>query len=236
MSNIQASIILDLFNCNTREAVARASKLGADGLQINTTGKFAPQNMSPSSRRELLDIIRSNGMKIAVVCGDMGVDFSQLDRNIHLIERSKRILDLAVDLDAHIVTSDIGIVPKDIYNPRFAIMQEACREVAQYAAPMDTIFAIDSSEGTAENLKCFLDSLGTKGIAVNFDLRDSYDEMVILKNYIVHSYANEVTAEHLKGFNDIGYNGFITIFDRSKDKQEENIEQKLIRFKNLISK
>jgi sugar phosphate isomerase/epimerase len=87
-------------------------------------------------------------------------------------------------------------------------------------------------------LKNFLDSLGAKGLRVNYDPANlvmvAHDDPVqgvyVLKDYIVHTHAKDGKAtgektflevplgtggvdyeNYLKALNDIGYNGFLTI-------------------------
>ena len=48
-------------------------------------------------------------------------------------------------------------------------MQEACAELARYADSVDAHFAIETGPEIADTLKIFLDSLNSKGVAVNLD-------------------------------------------------------------------
>ena len=41
-------------------------------------------------------------------------------------------MDLAKDLNTNVVTTHIGVVPEDPNHPRWAILQEACEELAEY--------------------------------------------------------------------------------------------------------
>ena len=60
-----------------------------------------------------MDIIRSNGLVVSALCGDFGQGFGDSEKNPELIERSKRVLDLAKDLETDVVTTHIGVVPED---------------------------------------------------------------------------------------------------------------------------
>ena len=48
-------------------------------------------------------------------------------------------------------------------------MQEACVALAEYADSIGSHFAIETGPETSETLKKFLDSLGSRGVAVNLD-------------------------------------------------------------------
>jgi len=192
--------IVESFRLPTREAIKAAAALGLNGLQMYATkGENAPENLGGAQRRELLQYVRDQGLCFSAICGDLGQGFMNPEKNPALIEKSKRIMDLAKDLDCDIVTTHIGVVPADKNHPRYEIMQRACYELAQYADAMGSHFAIETGPETAVVLKAFLDDLGSTGVAVNLDPANlvmvTEDDPVAavhtLKKYIVHTHAKD---------------------------------------------
>jgi sugar phosphate isomerase/epimerase len=121
------------------------------------------------------------------------------EKNPGLIDQSKRIMELAKDLESDVVTTHIGVVPADRNHDRYKIMQEACFELAQYADSMGSHFAIETGPERADTLKMFLDDLGSTGVAVNLDPAnlvmvtgdDPVAAVHTLKKYIVHTHAKD---------------------------------------------
>ncbi len=200
MSDFSIGVMLDSFRLPLDAALMKAREVGACGIQIYATkGEMAPENLSSSQRRELLAKIRDNGLTVSALCGDLGMGFGNRERNPELIERSKRILDLACDLETDVVTTHIGVVPEDPHHPRYQIMQEACGRLAEYADSLDAHFAIETGPEPAKRLRKFLDSLGSRGVAVNFDPAnlvmvvgdDPAEAVKELSEYIVHTHAKD---------------------------------------------
>ena len=200
MYKFPIGVMLDSFRLDTVEAIKKAAELGAQGLQMYaTSGEFAPENMSVQKRRELLDIVKSHGLVFSALCGDLGQGFGNAEKNPHLIEKSKRIMDLAKDLETDIVTTHIGVVPCDKNHPRYKIMQQACGELCEYADSLNAHFAIETGPETSLVLKEFLDSLHSRGVAVNLDPAnlvmvtgdDPVGAVYNLKDYIVHTHAKD---------------------------------------------
>lgn len=200
MYKFPIGVMLDSFRLPAKEAVKKAAEIGAQGLQMYaTSGEFSPENMSASKRHELLDMVKSNGLVFSALCGDLGMGFGNKELNPNLIEKSKRILDLAKELDTNIVTTHIGVVPADKNHERYKIMQEACFELSRYADSMNAHFAIETGPEIATTLKGFLDDLSSKGVAVNFDPAnfvmvtgdDPVQGVHTLKDYIVHTHAKD---------------------------------------------
>ena len=200
MYNFPIGVIIDSFRTDTRTAIQKAAALGADGIQMySTKGDNCPEALTPEKRRELLDFVKSHGLRFSALCGDLGKGFGNPELNPELIEQSKRILDLAKDLETDVVTTHIGVVPEDPTHPRYGIMQEACFELSRYADSVGAHFAIETGPETSANLKRFLDGLHSTGVAVNLDPAnlvmvtgdDPVQAVYNLKNYIVHTHAKD---------------------------------------------
>ena len=200
MYNFPIGVIIDSFRTDTRTAILKAAELGADGIQMySTRGENSPQNLTPEKRRELLDFVKSNGLKFSALCGDLGRGFGNPELNPELIEQSKRILDLAKELETDVVTTHIGVVPEDEGHERYKIMQEACFELSRYADSIGSHFAIETGPETSAVLKGFLDKLGSRGVGVNLDPAnlvmvtgdDPVQAVYNLKDYIVHTHAKD---------------------------------------------
>lgn len=191
--------LLESFRLPFNEAVKKAASVGAEGLQICTTrGEMAPENITKELIRERKAIVADNGLKIAALCGDIG-GFAVEEKNAEQVSRSKKILDMSLEFGCNIVTTHIGVVPDDKTCKQYAVMQKACRELADYAKSVDAHFAVETGPESAERLKMFLDSLGSDGVAVNFDPAnlvmcagvDPVKAVDTLKDYIVHTHAKD---------------------------------------------
>ena len=97
------------------------------------------------------------------------------------------------------VTTHIGHIPEDRNDPIYAEMQRACAELADYASGANAYFAIETGPETTTGLRSFLDSLPSKGVAVNFDPAnlvmvtddDPVQGVRLLKPYIVHTHVKD---------------------------------------------
>ena len=201
MKQFPIGIIINSFRTDIPTSVKKAAECGAQGIQVYATrGEMAPENLVGAKRKEFLDLVKSNGLVISALCGDLGGGgFIHKDLNEARVEKSKRILDLAKELETDIVTTHIGVVPSDPNHDRYKIMQEACHELAEYADSIDAHFAVETGPETSAVLKGFLDSLNSTGVGVNLDPAnlvmvtgdDPVGAVHNLKKYIVHTHAKD---------------------------------------------
>ncbi|MFD0960430.1 sugar phosphate isomerase/epimerase family protein [Paenibacillus chungangensis] len=194
-------VIVDSFQVGVREGLVKAKQLGADGVQIYAVkGEMDPDNLTAAQRKEFKSYIASLGLEISALVGDLGGHgFQDASQNRAKIDKSKRIMELGMELGTNIVTTHIGIVPDDRNGAVYAAMQEACEELSQFASDMGAYFAIETGPETSAHLKEFLDTLRTNGVSVNFDPAnmvmvtgdDPVQGVYTLKDYIVHTHAKD---------------------------------------------
>jgi len=194
-------VMIDSFRLGVRGGLQKAKELGVEGVQIYVvSGEMDPANLSASARKDLREYIQELGLEISALCGDLGGHgFQDKSANEAKIEKSKRILDLAVELGTDVVTTHIGLVPDDARSEIYEEMQKACDELGIYAKSMNAFFAIETGPEPSQHLKGFLDSLSTNGVSVNFDPAnmvmvtgdDPIKGVYTLKDYIVHTHVKD---------------------------------------------
>lgn len=201
MNSFHIGVMVDSFRLSLYEGIRKSRQIGAEGIQIYAVqGDMSPENLTAVQRREVLDLTVSNGLVISALCGDLGGHgFTKVEDNPWKIEKTKRIMDLARDLECNVVTTHIGVIPADDKHPNRRILQEACEELGEYGDKVGVYLAIETGPETAATLKSFLDSLHSRGIRVNLDpanlvmvtCDDPVEAVHTLKDYIVHTHAKD---------------------------------------------
>ena len=198
---MKIGILADCFGLGFEEGIKKAAQMGVHGVQLYAVeGELAPENMSAEKRAWAKNLVKENGLVVSAICGDLGEGgFAFEDRNADKIAYTKKIVDLAIDLDCHIITTHIGVVPADPKHPRYAVMQDACGQLAEYADSVQAHFAVETGPETSAVLGDFLDGLHSTGVGVNLDpanlIMSTFDDPVAavytLKDYIVHTHAKD---------------------------------------------
>lgn len=193
--------MVESFRLGFRGGVEKAAELGVAGIQKYATGEEL--NWTDAQIKEALDIVKSNGLVFSAICGDFGYGFDDPDKNPEMIEKSKRVLDIAKKLECNIVTTHIHKVPNEECAQK-EIMRKACRELAVYADSIGSCFALETGPEFGEVLGGFLDSLGANGVRVNFDPANLVmvagdrpeNALKYIGKYVVHTHAKDGIKLH----------------------------------------
>lgn len=196
---MKLGIIVESFRLPFREGVKKAAELGASGIQVYATyGELAYDSMTADKIKEINSIVEDSGLVISALCGDFGTGFADAENNDFYVDRSKRVLELALKLNTNVVTTHIGVVPAEECE-RKEVMRKACRELALYGDSIGAAFAVETGPESGQVLGEFLDSLEAGGVRVNFDPANLVmvagdrpeNALKYLGKYIVHTHAKD---------------------------------------------
>ena len=195
---MKIGVIVESFRKSFEESVKKAASLGIDGLQMyaNTETVFA--EMTKAQMKEVKKIIDGEGMAVSALCGDFGCDM-YYTRDRALIDREKKIMELAKEFGTDVVTTHIGVVSDDETCRQYESMLEVCRELAEFADSLQGHFAVETGPEKAVLLKGFLDKLNSRGVAAILDAAHlvmcagdgPVQAVYTLKDYIVHTHAKD---------------------------------------------
>ena len=197
---MKIGVITDCFQKTHFEGIEIASELGLDGVQIYaTTGEFSPETLTPEQKDKYKKLLKEKGLDVSALCGDMGgYGFEIAEDNPKRVEKTKRIVDLAVEFGTRVVTTHIGVIPEEKSAPRYKVMLDALTECGIYAKRRGVTLAIETGPEKAKTLLAFLED--TKGgVGVNLDPanftmvtgQDAVEAVYILKDHIVHTHAKD---------------------------------------------
>jgi len=197
---MKIGVITDCFKKSLAQSIQLAAHLGLQGVQIYaTTGSFSPESLTDSQKDDYKKLLSQNGLVVSALCGDMGgYGFEIAEDNRARIEKTKRIIDLAVEFGTHIVTTHIGVIPEDPSDPRYSVMLDALTACGLYAKAKGVTLAIETGPEMASTLLRFLQST-QGGVGVNLDPanftmvtgQDAVEAVYLLKDYIVHTHAKD---------------------------------------------
>lgn len=197
---MKIGVITNCFKKTHREGIEIAAALGLSGVQIYaTTGSFSPETLTEADKADYKRLLSEKNMVVSALCADMGgFGFERAEDNPERIEKTKRIIDLAVEFDAPAITTHIGVIPADKSNPTYKVMLDALTEIGLYAKSRGVTMAIETGPEKAKTLLAFIED--TKGgVGVNLDPanftmvtnQDAVEAVYLLRDHIVHTHLKD---------------------------------------------
>jgi len=246
---MKIGMIAEMLRQPLYESLNTASAMGVEGVQLYAV-YGDDHNFLEMSDEELLKLKNhcdSLHLTISAVCADLGGHgFASVKDNPERIAKTKAIVDKAVILGSHVLTTHIGVVPADPADPNRKLMADALRECGEYAIAKGVTLAIETGPEPASRLAAFLGEVNSKGVGVNLDpanlvmvRRDDpaevyaafadggFEKMVEMAGPIFREMPlgqGQVNwDEYLAALREIGYNGFLTIEREVGDDPKSDI-------------
>lgn len=197
---MKIGVITDCFKTNLEDSIIKASSLGLSGVQIYaTTGEFSPETLTSEKKSHYKNLLKKYNLEVSALCGDMGGHGFEIEEdNLNRIQKTKDIIDLAVEFNAAVVTTHIGVIPSNVNDKKFSVMLNALTKCGEYAKSKGVTLAIETGPEPAPALLEFIKRTNG-GVGVNLDPanfvmvtgQDPVDAVRLLKDYIVHTHLKD---------------------------------------------
>ena len=252
MSSLKIGVALWSFGPTaTEEQLAQrldtAAELGLKGVQpwcVDFGPDYVcvldPERCTGAKREAARQMIESRGLTATGFCaqlaGPSGLgglnDEDGLDERV---TKTKKSLELAVDLGGPLVTTHPGAIPADRADRKYQILLRAIGEIATHAERVGAFFCIETGQEAAETLRQFIEDIGSPGLKVNYDPANmlrwgTVEGVPVLAPWIVHTHAKDRDPEtgcptvgkgavpwdeYLAALRAIGYDGWFALEDES---------------------
>lgn len=196
---MKIGIIVETLRLPLFEGLAKAKSMGAAGVQMYAVqGERNFLEMNEEQMAEVKAECDKHGLVVSAVCCDLGGHgFADPAGNPERIAKTKGIVDKAIMLDCHVLTTHIGVV--DPTSGNYEAMVAAMREAGEYALSKGVTLAIETGPEPATTLKKFLADIDCAGVGINLDpanlamvCRDDPAAAVrLLGSAIVHTHAKD---------------------------------------------
>jgi sugar phosphate isomerase/epimerase len=109
--------------------------------------------------------------------------------------------DIIRQLGTNLLSVHIGFVPEDSGHPRYAVMVDRAREVADAFGERGVHLVMETGQESPEHLLAFIEAVGRPNVGVNFDpanmilygVGEPVEAVGLLKKYIVHTHMKDAT-------------------------------------------
>lgn len=191
--------LADWFGVGLVDGIKESKACGATGVQLYAADKLDPR----TADKEYIELVKKTavecGQKVTALCCELGgYGLEKPEDNPEKIDYLKKCADMAEYLNCPVLTTHLGVIPRDKSDPTYAVLVAACKEIGAYIAPKGITLAIETGPECSKILSAFIDDCG-EGIGVNFDpgnyvmvgADDEVEAVIVLGKKIVHTHAKD---------------------------------------------
>jgi L-ribulose-5-phosphate 3-epimerase len=160
---------------------------------------------TPPQRQKVRKACVSRGLAISGLCaqlhgpntmGGFGEDDAGLEARL---DKTRKVLRMAAELDAPIVTTHIGPVPADSNTSQYARYLKSLISVLRDAEKVGAYLAMETGQEAPGVMKQLIEDVGSPNLKVNFDPANMLDHgvlesLALLAPHIVHTHAKDKHA------------------------------------------
>lgn len=172
MLQLKKGLRLECLRQPFKQALMTASRIGAEGVEVNGRSDLRPTEMSRTAVRHLAKMLADLNLKICAVHFPTrrGYDVQQdLERRI---EATKASMTMAYELGCNVVINRVGRVPEDAQSDRWQTMVEALTDIGNHAQKTGAWLVAQTGSEDGETMKNLIDALPPMSLGVDFDPGD----------------------------------------------------------------
>lgn len=171
--NIGADIGVDIDDLNLppKDALRQASDLGFLSVELSTSSQeLEPTNLSTSGRRHLLKYTDGLGLRMRAITADLPrlrlTDPGTVDERV---ERTRRIFDLARDVNVGVVTASSGALTHPETGEPSPLAIQALTQIGEYADACGIVYALRPSRDGVDRVDGVLKKIACPSIRIGLD-------------------------------------------------------------------
>lgn len=197
---MKLSIFLSHLKIPADQSVAKAAELGFDGVQLPVgAGAWSAETLTQDQRKALLDEVSAHGLSVSgVAAGGRNFPYNQPESRSELLQRVRRVVEMAADLGTNVWQSHIGHVADFARDPERLEMVRNVGEAADIAYDHGVYLAIETGPEPPLVLLDFIEQVDSPGLKVNYDPanfilwpalmaakgNESYDELHAIEEFM----------------------------------------------------
>ena len=173
MGRLKLGIFLPNLKLPLDTSLEICKKIDVQGIQVwNVDGPLNPDSISIELRQNFPSKVKSYGLELSALCGHMKlVTERELSEKI---KKFKRILELSVDWEAPLVTTESGGIDGDYpLETAWNVLVDAMKELTSFAEKVGSYVAIepggDCVINSADSALRLIEVVGSTHLKVNYD-------------------------------------------------------------------
>jgi sugar phosphate isomerase/epimerase len=202
VTNIRIGIQLRSLRQPLKQALRTASRLGAEGVEIDARNELPPAELSATGLREFRKLLDDLGLRVSAVAFPTRRGYNVADELEPRIAATQAAMRLARDLRADVLVNRVGQLPDDANDQRQRYFIEALTAIGTFGDRVGVRLAAQTAGDGPQRLALLIDALPEQTLGV--DLHPSglivgghstQEAVELLGPHVLHVHACDAVRE-----------------------------------------
>ena len=206
MLHIRLGIQLNSLHLPFRQALAKASELGATAVEIDARGELKPRELSQTGLRQLRKLLDEYGLRVCAVGFRTRHGYNVTDHADQRVEATQEALAFAYKLGAPVVINHVGRIPAQPQGPEWELLLTTLEDLGRFGQRTGAMLAARTGAESGEDLARLLNALPEGTLGVDFDPGaliingfSARDALLTLGRHVVHVHARDGVRDAAQG-------------------------------------
>ena len=206
MLQLRLGIRLASLRLSFPRALACATQLGGQVVEIDGRGEIKPHDLTQTATRQLRKMLEDRNLRACAVEFRTRRGYNVRDDLERRIDATKQAMTMAYALGARVVVNQVGRIPPEPEGPEWELLVETLSELGRHGQRCGAILAAQTGAESGQDLARLLDALPEGALGVAFDPGalvvngfSPSEAMAALSANVVHVYATDAVRDLAKG-------------------------------------
>ncbi|MEX0610696.1 MAG: sugar phosphate isomerase/epimerase family protein [Pirellulales bacterium] len=167
MSNVKIGIQTHSLRQPLKQALRTASRLGAEGVEIDARTELPPGELSSTGLREIRKLLDDLNLRVSAIAFPTRRGYDDVDDLERRVVATQAAMRLAHDLRANVLINRIGQVPDDSNDLRFGRLVEALTALGAFGNHVGVRLAAPTGGESPELLARLIEALPEQTVGVD---------------------------------------------------------------------
>jgi sugar phosphate isomerase/epimerase len=169
MKRMNVGVRLESLGLPLRKGLAEASRMAAEGVQLDAAGDLHPDQLSQTGRREFKNLLRVYNLGLSAIGCPLRRCLDTAEEQDARLEYVRKVMTLAYDLGPRVVVIEAGQVPEKEDNAPARRLREGLLDLGRHGDRIGVTLALETGLESGEVLANYLRTFDTGGLAANLD-------------------------------------------------------------------
>jgi sugar phosphate isomerase/epimerase len=204
--HIRLGIQLNSLQLPFRQALAKASELGAAAVEIDARGELKPRELSQTGLRQLRKLLDEYGLRVCAVGFRTRHGYNVTEYADQRVEATQEALAFAYKLGAPVVVNHVGRIPAEPQGPEWELLLTTLQDLGRFGQRTGAMLAARTGAESGQDLARLIDALPEGTLGVDFDPGaliingfSARDALLSLGRQVVHVHARDGVRDMAQG-------------------------------------